>query len=363
MTGPHFDAEDVDDTETRPISVAELLAKNGTVGSPPVTGRRRRRRGNSDAVTVAELTGEIPVIRVDEDDDQAKSVDENEADSASEAATTTEHRPNGSEPAAEAMPERTHEVGTDDRSEAVKWSDPRPRWPKSPSQLPTRAFGPERSSYPRPTRQADQPDDDRARRADSGAEQMSPDPSDNFADAEVDVMDTDVRDVEPPAEDPAEERSFLRGPRKLFRKLRGGKESADDEAAAELDDDDAAELDDELTDFDDSTELDDQQAGGDEDDETAGALPESLGARLRHGATVVLQSLLAVVFGAGLFLAFDQLWRWNNIVALVLSVLVTLGLVAAVQVVRKTVDTTSTLIAVAVGLLITLGPLALLRSG
>ena len=54
MTEPH-------DANTRPISVAELLAKNGTIGAP-VPNRRRRRRGNSDAVTVAELTGEIPVI-------------------------------------------------------------------------------------------------------------------------------------------------------------------------------------------------------------------------------------------------------------------------------------------------------------
>src|SRR5215831_2467362 len=56
-----------DDSEnSRPISVAELLARNGTIGSPPVGGRRRRRRGNSDAVTVAELTGEIPIIRTGE---------------------------------------------------------------------------------------------------------------------------------------------------------------------------------------------------------------------------------------------------------------------------------------------------------
>ncbi len=57
MTGP----ED-SHSGTRPISVAELLAKNGTIGAPPVGGRRRRRRGNSDAVTVAELTGEIPIV-------------------------------------------------------------------------------------------------------------------------------------------------------------------------------------------------------------------------------------------------------------------------------------------------------------
>ena len=49
-------------SNTRPISVAELLAKNGTIGAPPVGGRRRRRRGNTDSVTVAELTGEIPIV-------------------------------------------------------------------------------------------------------------------------------------------------------------------------------------------------------------------------------------------------------------------------------------------------------------
>lgn len=84
---------------------------------------------------------------------------------------------------------------------------------------------------------------------------------------------------------------------------------------------------------------------------------------LWRGALVVLQSILAVAFGAGLFIAFDQLWRWNSIVALVLSVMVILGLVVSVRAVRKTEDIASTLIAVAVGALITLGPLALLQSG
>ena len=57
MTGPEDSY-----SSTRPISVAELLARNGTIGAPPVGGRRRRRRGNTDSVTVAELTGEIPII-------------------------------------------------------------------------------------------------------------------------------------------------------------------------------------------------------------------------------------------------------------------------------------------------------------
>jgi hypothetical protein len=84
--------------------------------------------------------------------------------------------------------------------------------------------------------------------------------------------------------------------------------------------------------------------------------------KFARGAWVVLQSIIAVAFGAGLFLGFDQLWRWNNIVALVLSVLVIIGLVVAVRIMRKTEDIGSTLIAVAVGALVTLGPLALLQS-
>lgn len=81
-----------------------------------------------------------------------------------------------------------------------------------------------------------------------------------------------------------------------------------------------------------------------------------------RGVWIVAQSILAVALGAGLFVAFDQLWKWNNIVALALSVLVILGLVVGVRVVRKTEDIASTLIAVAVGAMVTLGPLALLQS-
>jgi hypothetical protein len=99
-----------------------------------------------------------------------------------------------------------------------------------------------------------------------------------------------------------------------------------------------------------------------EDDKAAQAVPSTMSSFLR-GALVVAQCVIAVAFGAGLFIAFDQLWKWNNIVALVLSVLVILGLVVGVRVVRKTEDIGSTLIAVAVGALVTLGPLALLQSG
>ena len=98
-------------------------------------------------------------------------------------------------------------------------------------------------------------------------------------------------------------------------------------------------------------------------DDDADVAPPTAMSSFMRGVWVVGQCVLAVVFGAGLFIAFDQLWKWNNIIALVLSVLVILGLVVGVRVVRKTEDIGSTLIAVAVGALVTLGPLALLQSG
>jgi hypothetical protein len=334
MTGPH--------DNTRPISVAELLAKNGTIGAP-VPNRRRRRRGNSDAVTVAELTGEIPIIDEDiEPDATGHSGPQSHA-----------HRANGSA--------RLDEVADDESAPAEKpryWSEPEPRWPESPPPRPResrpdlRESRPERSPYPLPSRNNVRVDASRSEGAEdqsadrSGAEGMNPDPLDDYAGISVDVMDTEVRDAELANEDSAYVRSYLHSSAGRSR----GKDAADDtdyrNVAGIHDEEDYPE--DVADDLHDEVE-----------DSSAWSRAESM----RLGAMVVLQSILAVGFGAGLFIAFDQLWRWNNIVALVLSVLVILGLVVGVRVVRKTEDIASTLIAVAVGALVTLGPLALLQSG
>jgi hypothetical protein len=319
MTGPHSETED---SGTRPISVAELLAKNGTIGAPAVTRRRRRRRGDSDAVTVAELTGDLPVIR---DDDDEPGYNANEATDTIDAV----------EPDPPAKPAAS---ATRDEHKAPYWSEPEPRWPKSPPQ-PKRAAGPERSEYPRPLPEAG-PGGSSANgtgQPGSEAEDMSFDPMDHYADVPVDVMDSDVREAEPALEDSAYVRSFLRS---------GDSDDEDDGpgplSAGVLGDDEHLHL----------------------EDRHADARPDAHLEQGRfdavwRGGLVVLQSMLAVAFGGGLFVAFDQLWRWNSLVALVLSVLVILGLVAGVRVVRKTEDIASTLIAVAVGALITLGPLAL----
>lgn len=332
MTGPNPETES---PGTRPISVAELLARNGTIGAPAVTRRRRRRRGDSDSVTVAELTGEIPAVR---DDDEADHGPTDTIDTA---------EPASAEPAAQDV---AAEPLTKDEPKAPYWSEPEPRWPKSPPQ-PKRVQGPERSEYPRPLPEAGRPGSSRNGTEQpgqaSGAEGMSPDPMDHYADVPVDVMDSEVREAEPAQEDSAYVRSFLRPT----------------DQALDEDLDEHKDADGPLT----AGVLGDGEHLDEDGHADAGAEAHPQRSRfeaLWRGGVVVLQSMLAVAFGGGLFVAFDQLWRWNSLVALVLSVLVILGLVAGVRVVRKTEDIASTLIAVAVGALITLGPLALsLQSG
>ncbi len=337
MTEPHESAN------TRPISVAELLAKNGTIGAP-VPNRRRRRRGNSDAVTVAELTGEIPII---DDDIEPEATGESTPEPHAQ-------RANGSA--------RLDELVSDEADEKPRfWSEPEPRWPQSPPPRPresrpeSRESRPERSPYPLPSRNNVRLDAGRSGGAEdqsaerSGAEGMNPDPMEDYAGISVDVMDTDVRDAELANEDSAYVRSYLRSAAGRAR----GKDAADEVEPQGADYRDIARVGDE-EDYPEDDVADDLHA-----DSAAWSRSETM----RAGGMVVLQSILAVGFGAGLFIAFDQLWRWNNIVALVLSVLVILGLVVGVRVVRKTEDIASTLIAVAVGALVTLGPLALLQSG
>ena len=356
MTGP----ED-SHSGTRPISVAELLAKNGTIGAPPVGGRRRRRRGNSDSVTVAELTGEIPIIGADDDEPETtrqNAVAEAPADVAEpvasngiahdnsvldEAETDEVEHVLDLEPQPETEFDESEDVVDDQDSDdeyAGAVADYAAHREQRDSDADLDFFEPPRRSQYAPRRfQA---------AAGSGAEQMSPDPlydEEDLSDSAVNVADApEIEDLDTEAALDAEDRdplpSYLRstdGP--LF----SGETVADDLARR-------------------GGQPAPEDIDLDEDDDDETSAPKQMSPVL-HGAWIVGQCILAVAFGAGLFIAFDQLWKWNNIVALVLSVLVILGLVVGVRVVRKTEDIGSTLIAVAVGALVTLGPLALLQSG
>ncbi|CAN5562957.1 hypothetical protein BH09ACT8_BH09ACT8_42530 [soil metagenome] len=385
MTGPN--ENEAGASSTRPISVAELLAKNGTIGAaPPSGGRRRRRRGNSDAVTVAELTGEIPILRTG----AIPIITEEPEPEAPEAAAAVEDEAPEEIPAetpsgpaldtVRANGSATVDVAPDAQVEA----SPRPPSPPELAAEPTPRRGrdstPERSHYPRPGRFP---------RTETvvDAELMSPDPVGAVDEADEATLDPELAsdldaqeadgalgdgladDLDELDAQPDElgvgDATFLAGDVQSYLRstggpLFGGQTVADDLARGGSGDADpiAGDL------VGDEVEVSEAlDAPGDHDDD-AFDRPEELtrGQMVLRGGWIVLQSIIAVVFGAGLFIAFDQLWKWNNIVALVLSVLVILGLVVGVRVVRKTEDIASTLIAVAVGALVTLGPLALLQS-
>nr|WP_238556673.1 hypothetical protein [Gordonia terrae] len=74
------------------------------------------------------------------------------------------------------------------------------------------------------------------------------------------------------------------------------------------------------------------------------------------------QALAGLAVGVGLFWGFTELWRWNPYFALVLAVLVIFGIVTLSHVVRRTKDLPTTLLALGVGLLVTIGPLVLLAA-
>lgn len=174
---------------------------------------------------------------------------------------------------------------------------------------------------------------------------MSPDP----VDASVDLAEL-VAEQTP---DPAELRSYLKSSTAT---LFFGETVADDIARRG----EVAESDDDYEDYGDAYDANGAEHESDEaaDDGVEAPRRGALSA-LGTSLVAVLQSLLAVAFGAGLFIGFDQLWRWNNIVALALSALVIAALMIGVHVVRKTEDFVSTLIAALVGILVTFGPLAL----
>lgn len=333
MTGP----ED-SHSSTRPISVAELLARNGTIGAPPVGGRRRRRRGNSDAVTVAELTGEIPIVT---DDDVSETETTRTIPAVVDAPATNGTR--GSveeiefEPATGAEPtEDEHDDVDDDYAGAVA---------DYAAHIEQRDADSDPDDFFAPPRRPHYAHAARRFRPSVGAEQMRPDPL--FDDADADLIEpSEIEDIDAAAavdeEDRDELPSYLRSSQGT---LFGGQTVADDLARRG------------------KGPTDDDVYLEDEEDAEAVEAPSGGMSSFLRGVWVVGQCMIAVAFGAGLFIAFDQLWKWNNIVALVLSVLVILGLVVGVRIVRKTEDIGSTLIAVAVGALVTLGPLALLQSG
>lgn len=77
-------------------------------------------------------------------------------------------------------------------------------------------------------------------------------------------------------------------------------------------------------------------------------------------AGIAAQVALGLLVGGGLFFGFGQLWPWSAYFSLFLAVCVIFALVTLVHVVRRSHDLFSLLLALAVGLFVTFGPLVLL---
>ncbi|MGQ4596940.1 hypothetical protein [Nocardia sp. R6R-6] len=129
---------------------------------------------------------------------------------------------------------------------------------------------------------------------------------------------------------------------------------------------DAGELDG-ATDVYEPIELDDE-----DDEDEAAERPRAISRRSRAGRNseyeanrrqwMILggQSAGAVIAGMLLFKGFERMWEMLPWVALALAMIAILGLVALVRILRRTDDILSTVIAVVVGIFVTLGPLAFL---
>lgn len=376
MTGPENSP-----SGTRPISVAELLAKNGTIGAPPVGGRRRRRRGNSDSVTVAELTGEIPIITDDiEFEPRDEPVPVPTPDPLVDTAVVAPILDEPREPREQPQPRDRDEARVRSRNGAPRPPRVKPTArPVEPDEVRTdaeddydahlaaRDADPEPVEFrPRPRRGQYKPPARDYKPSGTGAERMSPDPlydldEDRAAEpagssAEPDARDLDDVDTADAGYDDYDD-EYGDSSYSSLGPLFGGESVADERARrprgrAGVDEADL-EFDEGLSEGADADAFDEHDEF-DEDQQPSSPLVRAL--------WIVGQCVVAVGFGAGLFIAFDQLWKWNTIVALVLGVLVILGLAGGVRVVRKTEDIGSTLTAVAVGALVTFGPLALLQA-
>jgi hypothetical protein len=90
---------------------------------------------------------------------------------------------------------------------------------------------------------------------------------------------------------------------------------------------------------------------------------EEYGSPVREWAVMVTQIGVGVIGGAGLWLICEWLWRSIPVVALVVALAVITGLVWVVRRVRKADDLQTTVIAVLVGLFVTVSPAALLLVG
>ncbi|CPU40528.1 Conserved membrane protein of uncharacterised function [Mycobacteroides abscessus] len=403
-----------DDTQ-RPVSVAELLARNGAAEGK-ISGHRRRMRGNADAIPVAELTGEIPVIR----DKKGGRARPNPSPAAETAAPEATKAPEAAAPSETRSYLRSNEdalFGGDSMAdEAARRGPSTPSTPAQPSSMASSL----RSIFPPTPTPATRPGEPRKSIDFNDATGViSPVTSEPTPKPEAVKPVTPIppaapsappatppapvsRPVEPEPE-PEPEAEAVVQPEPDARPEVIADEYEDDEYEdyAEYEEDDGEygeygrstavewnshdaehDVEGEENDYDENdyqlehelqelvhehgspvdteaSQLADVETEKKSDAEAKAERKEKIKTYLQ-GGWIAAQYLLAAAAGAGLFFGFRELWSWNQGIALVLGVLFIAILVASLWVIRKTVDLISILIAIVVGALIAFGPLVLM---
>jgi hypothetical protein len=367
--------------DSQQISVAELLKRNGQ--SVESRGGRRR-RGVAGGISVAELTGEIPIVR------QSGSRAAAEPESDEPAAQPEAAAPENSAPSApaEAVAETAKSVEPApkvpaDRTAAFAVSfdddDDEPQAPKGESK-PVAAppvTTPKPTSTPSPGQTSKSSPGQWVSRAplnSSSPTQVTQEP----ALLSGQTLAGDLMRQERAATQSPSLRPPILPPRVPTPVAKAPAQTAPAPAAPE----ESTELIDKIADADageaESTAVVDlvkapavddgakKTSAAAESDVEAEPAAEEAGERnsIREWAVLAGQVVVALIVGGAMFKGFEKLWDMLPWVALVLALIVIVGLVAVVRVLRKTDDITSFVIAVVVGMIVTLGPLAfLLTSG
>lgn len=330
------------------LTVAELLARNGRESSSADTGRRRRRHRNLEqgGVSVAELTGSIPVVQTE--DDVAKAAKPEDA-----AAKVTE------KPAAPKQePATTQEIQQDQRS--VSRTSERPE--EKTGQLSNVESSPKKAAEAPKERKATEPtfgDVARGRVAEKPAEPTQPTQSTQPAEPAKTTKATKVtKPIKPSksavagtaagtaaagtAATEAASGTDAKTPEKggvTKREKDSAKKKAVTAAAAPgVSSDERAQFA-EL-----ERTLEDGEVVEYEDDTISWPM-------------MILQAILAIAVGVGVFFGFSLVWaKAPTILALVLAIAVTLLLVGLVHALLRHRDKLLMILAAVVGLVLTIGP-------
>ena len=337
--------------EPKQISVAELLARNGQQVSSEGS---RRRRGGKGAISVSELTGDIPVIR---DAQPGHSADLGDA---------TVDAVQAPSPAPEPAPEpKAGKAKSKSKSKSKSTAEPEPLVPPTEempslfddSRIPHSSTGHARPHWEPRTRSDTPPVPPEARN------KPAPEPANAWSsttrEPELISGSTVAGDLMREEQVARDEAAVEARAARARSEARVAEEAEDEPAKPDLTKTPEESLFERNDQPDEAPEAPasrrakkDRKAEKDKTERSAGV----------QWAVLFGQAVVAVIAGALMFKGFERLWDMLPWVAFALTILVILGLVALVLVLRKTEDILSIVIAIVVGLFVTLGPLVFLLS-